>query len=103
MAGDGAFIVALDGHLDVYRVNEVRRALNAGALQERLIVDMSRVPSLSAAILTEFVRCHKQRAADGLEPARLVVRSAPVRKILEITDLAKVWPLFESLEAASMP
>lgn len=100
VAGDDTFIVALDGHLDVYRAAEVRRLLQDAAAQERVIVDMSRVPSISAAILTELVRCYKQRAAQGLEPARLVVQSNAVRKIFEITDLGKLWPIFATLDAA---
>lgn len=102
-AGDDAYIVALDGHLDIYRVPEVRRALQAGSSRRRLIIDLSRVRSLSAAILTELVRSYKQRLARGLEPARLVVQSLSVRKVLEITGLTKIWHLFESVEAASIP
>lgn len=103
MAGGDAFIVALSGHLDVYRVSEVRRLLRQAAAQQRLIVDMSDVASISAAILTEFVRCYKRRMMEGLQPARLVVQTEPVRRIFEITDLAKVWPIFDSVAAASAP
>jgi hypothetical protein len=38
-----------------------------------------------------------------LQPARLVVKAEPVRRIFEITDLAKVWPIFDSIAAASAP
>lgn len=100
MAGDGAFIVALNGDLDVYRAAEVRLALQHAAAQQRLIVDLSEVGTISAAILTEFVRCYKHRMMQGLEPARLVVRSSVVRKIFEITDLGRLWPMFETLDAA---
>lgn len=98
-----AVIVALTGHLDVYRAPEVRRALSAASRVRRLIIDLSLVPSISAAILTEFVRCYKQRLAAGLEPARLVVRTHIVRKVLEVTELSSVWQIYPSLEAASMP
>lgn len=98
--GDDAFIVALDGHLDVYRAAEVRRLLQDAAPQHRLVVDLSEVRTISAAILTELVRCYKQRMARGLEPARLVVQSSAVRKIFEITNLSKLCPIFDTLEAA---
>lgn len=101
MAGDDAFIVSLNGHLDIYRASEVRRLLQEAAAQPRLVVDMSNVLTISAVILTEFVRCYKHRVAHGLEPARLVVRSTAVRKILEITDLTKLWPIYESLDSAT--
>lgn len=102
-AGDDAFIVSLNGDLDVYRASEVRRLLQEAAAQPRVVVDMSRVATISAAILTELVRCYKARMAQGLEPARLVVRSSAVRKIFEITDLTKLWPIFETLDAARTP
>ncbi|HET9096504.1 MAG TPA: STAS domain-containing protein [Candidatus Baltobacteraceae bacterium] len=103
VAGDDAFIVSLNGHLDVYRASEVRRLLQEAAEQPRVVVDMSNVLTISAVILTELVRCYKARTAQGHEPARLVVRSTAVRKILEITDLTKLWPLFETLDAAQTP
>lgn len=106
MANHGAsdaLIISLTGHLDVYRAPEVRRTLSAASRRPRLIVDLSQVASISAAILTEFVRCYKQRLAAGLEPARLVVRTQIVRKVLEVTELASVWQIYPSIEAASMP
>lgn len=100
---DDAYIVVLLGDLDVYRAGEVRRALRNGADKQRLIIDLSQAETISAAILTEFVRCHKHRHMRGLQPARIVLRSEHVRKVFEITKLAQLWLFFESVEAASVP
>lgn len=98
---DEAHIVVFSGDLDIYRVPEVRKALERARDKERVIIDMSEVHTLSAAVLTEFVRCYKHRSRKQWEPARLVVTSRQVRRIFEITELAKLWPFFGSLEEAT--
>ncbi|HEY9179317.1 MAG TPA: STAS domain-containing protein [Candidatus Baltobacteraceae bacterium] len=100
---DDASIVVFSGDLDVYRAGEVRMALEQAQDEPRLIVDMRKVHTVSAAVLTEFVRLHKHRLDRKLEPPRLVVTSPGVRRIFDITQLSKLWPFFETIEAASMP
>lgn len=78
-------------------------ALEQAQDEPRLIVDMRKVHTVSAAVLTEFVRLHKHRLDRKLEPPRLVVTSPGVRRIFDITQLSKLWPFFETIEAASMP
>lgn len=103
VTGGNAFIVALDGILDVYRTAEVRRKLHMASRQRRLVVDLSGVPVLCAAIVTELVRSYNERKAQGLEPARLVVGTSSVRQVLEITGLASVWPIYANVATACMP
>lgn len=91
----------LRGDLDIYRQAEIRRELQAAAGKRRLIIDLREARYVSAAALTELVRCYKQRVAGGLEAARLVVRSPYVRRVFDITGLARVWTLFESFDAAA--
>ena len=97
---DDAHIVILSGELDVYRVAEVRQALAPARDKERVVIDMSGVQIISAAVLTEFVRCYKERLKKGYEPARVVAASPHVRRIFEITELAKLWPFYESMDTA---
>jgi anti-anti-sigma factor len=97
-------VVVLSGDLDIFRAGEVRQVLEAAAGEKRLIIDLREVRFISAAILSEFVRTYKERLRRGLEAARLVVRSPHIRKVFEITKLAGIWPLYDSLDAAaSMP
>lgn len=98
-----AAVVTLRGDLDLVRVPEIRLALQDAVRKPRLVIDLGEARLVSAAALTELVRCYKQRMAEGLESARLVVRSACVRKIFEITDLSRLWTFFDSVEAACMP
>lgn len=100
---DEAHIVVFSGDLDIYRVPEVRKALDGARDKTRVIIDMSDVRTLSAAVLSEFVRCHKERVRHQAEPARLVVTSRQVRRIFEITELAKLWPFFTSVGEATAP
>lgn len=99
-AYDGAHVVVLSGDLDVYRAPEVRMALDDARDKPHLIIDLSGAHTVSAAVLSEFVHCYKERRRLHFEPARMVVASKHVRRIFEITELAQLWPFFESLEAA---
>lgn len=100
-ASGDTHVVVLRGDLDFYRQPEIRRTLQAAAGKARLIIDLREARYVSAAALTELIRCYKQRVANGLESARLVVRSPYIRRIFDITGLARVWTLFESLDAAA--
>jgi len=100
---DDAAVVTLGGDLDLYRAPEIRLALQEAVRKPRLIIDLGEARLVSAAALGELMLCYKQRMAVGLEAARLVVRSACVRKIFEITNLTRLWTFFESVEAACMP
>ncbi len=97
---DGARIVVLRGDLDVFRADEVRQALQEAAAEPLLVIDLSEARSISASTLGELVRSYKQRLNAGLQTARVVVRSAHVRKIFDITGLSRLWPFFESVDAA---
>jgi anti-anti-sigma factor len=101
--GGNAFIVALDGILDVYRAAEVRRKLRTASRERRVVVDLTRVRVISAAVLTELIRAYKERTTQGLEPARLVVGTDAVRRVLDLTGLAGIWPIYPTLAAACMP
>lgn len=102
-SGGNAFIVALDGILDVYRAAEVRRKLRTASREHRVVIDLTRVRVISAAILSELIRTYKERTSEGLEPARLVVGTDAVRRVLDLTGLAGVWPIYSSLASACMP
>jgi anti-anti-sigma factor len=97
---DDALIIVFQGDLDVYQTGPVRKQLIEASRSPRVIFDLTAVSTISAAVLSEFVVCYKVRQGRGFKPASLVVSSPHVRRIFEITNLAKLWPMFETLDAA---
>lgn len=96
-----ARVVALSGQLDVYRAEHLREVLRPASLAPRLVIDLSGVPWISAAALSEFVRLHKYRSKLGLESIRFVVDSAAVRAVFEITGLTGLWRMYDDAQAAA--
>jgi anti-sigma B factor antagonist len=98
---DGTVVVALEGSLDVATAPELRELL-VHLIDEgryRLVLEMSGVDFVDSIGLGVFVGVvHRLRPYDG----SLVVAapSAQTRKVFEITQLVRVVPLHDSVDAA---
>jgi len=66
-----------------------------------LVLDLSGVPSIDSAGIRALVRGHTsaQRIGGSL---RLAAATAPVKKVLELSHLAGVFEMYDSVEAARM-
>jgi anti-anti-sigma factor len=81
-----------------------------GTLQELLgiareaphaVVDMTGVTYIDSSVIAKLIELYKDRQGrPSFVPVCLVIPSAPVRRILEITGVSEVWPTFETLEEA---
>ena len=96
-----ATVVAVRGEIDIATVPEL-----AGRLDElrpedlrELIVDLDGVGYLAADGLRVLVRL-RRRVRDGGGSLRLVCGSPRVRRVFQVTDLDKVFPMYDSLPAA---
>ena len=97
---DDAAVIGLSGDLDLATAPELRTALHE-ALTERtkIIVDMSELRFLDSTGLGVLVRVHKKaKAAGGL----VAFTSVPgnVVKILEVTCLDRVFPVYDTVDEA---
>ncbi|MGH3739326.1 MAG: STAS domain-containing protein, partial [Micromonosporaceae bacterium] len=97
---DTAAVVALSGDLDLATAPELRTALHE-VLAERqiIVVDMSDLRFLDSTGLGVLVRVHKKaKASGGVVAFATVPRN--VVKILEVTCLDRVFPVYDSVEEA---
>ncbi len=95
-------VISLSGNWDIFDFDELRRRLTAAHTAERCILDFSGFRCGDATFLNELVYMGKVRRAQGRPPAVFVISPAEtmVKKILELTHLASIWPIFESMDAA---
>lgn len=99
--GDVA-IISLRGEIDVYTAPRLRQALidlvEGGS--KDIVVDMDKVDFLDSTGLGVLVGGLKRvKSNDG--EMKLVVTQDRIMKIFDITGLAKVFPMFGSLDEAT--
>jgi anti-sigma B factor antagonist len=99
---DGHQVVAVQGEVDIYTSSVLRERLieliDAGA--RSVVVDLSGVDFLDSSGLGVLVGALKRLRTAGGELA-LVVRSDKLLKIFKITALDRVFPLRDTVEAAT--
>lgn len=98
----GCVVVELRGELDIYTSSILRERLieliDEGA--RHVVVDLSQVEFLDSSGLGVLVGALKRlRTADG--DLSLVVASDKLLKIFKITALDRVFPLHDTVEAAT--
>ena len=95
-------VLALAGEIDLYTAprlqSELTRALSA-ADAAQIVVDMSAVDFLDSTGLGVLVGGLKRVKSNEGE-LRLVVAQDRIMKIFDITGLAKVFPIYPSLDEA---
>ncbi|MGH9297334.1 MAG: STAS domain-containing protein [Acidimicrobiales bacterium] len=100
-ADDALPVLSIRGEIDVSTAPELRdRLLEVSQKgQNTVVVDLTEVTFLDSTALGVLVSGLKRfRAADG--DLRLVVAGRSVSKVLEITGLNEVFPIFESVATA---
>lgn len=97
----GIVLLAVRGEADLHVAGELgdrlSNALDGGA--SSIVLDLTEVTFVDSMTLGALVANAKRARARGGE-LRLVVTGAPVRRILEVTLLDRVFPIDETREQA---
>ena len=96
-----AAVITLPEEIDISNSEQVREELlsllNRGPAV--LIVDMAETTFCDSAGVNALVRAHKRATANGAE-IRLVVTSPGVQRVLDITGVDRLIPVYPSLTAS---
>jgi anti-sigma B factor antagonist len=96
-----ATVLSLTGDIDIHTAPELRDRLaqlhSDGAAD--VVVDLSAVNFLDSSALGAFVAAHHELAEKG-GSLKLAAPRSHVLKVFQITRLAEVIPLFESVDEA---
>jgi anti-sigma B factor antagonist len=97
----GAPVVIAPQEIDITNAGELRAALLHAATRpgSALVVDMTRTRFCDSAGLHALIGAHKRAQAEGRQ-VRLAVTEAQVRRILALTALDGLIPVFTSLDQA---
>ena len=98
---DGACVVMLTGEHDLSTAQELTDAL-ADAADPATLVDLSATSFIDSAVLGVLIASHRDAAAAGRGWALVVGpgSGAAVRRILELTGLDTVMPVYATREQA---
>lgn len=100
--GGGAWLVTVEGELDLHTAPELERALRVALADEPtgLVVDLTGCPFIDSTALGVLIRAHGRLNHDS--EARIAVASADpnVRKVFAITSLDSIFPLSPTRAAA---
>lgn len=98
---DGMHVVALSGEHDLATRDVIHAAIEpllaAGA---QVVVDLTGAEFIDSSIIGVLVACHQQAETEpGAVLAIVVPRHGVVRRVLDVTGLAAIMPLYSSVSA----
>ncbi|MBV8532090.1 MAG: STAS domain-containing protein [Candidatus Eremiobacteraeota bacterium] len=99
--GGGTLVFRLRGSLDLATAPTVRAALTDATEKgtHHLIVDLTQLEFLDSTGLGVLIGAHRRAAEQG-GSVRLIVNDGPIARLLSITGLIAVFPVYRSLENA---
>ena len=97
----GTLVYRLRGSLDVATSPAVRAALlqSANEGNTEIIVDLTKLQFLDSTGLGALIGAHR-RALEKGGKIRLVVNEGPISRLLNITGLVRVFPVYHTVEDA---
>jgi anti-sigma B factor antagonist len=97
----GVPVVIAPQEIDITNAGRLRAALLQAAARPgaALVVDMTRTRFCDSAGLHALIGAHKRAQAEG-RPVRLVITGAQVRRVLALTALDRLIPVYTSLDQA---
>lgn len=94
-------VVRLDApEWDIASAEQLGDILSAACDRPDVVIDMSAVEYFDSTCLGKLARVHAKRVDKGYPAAPLVIRSPQVRRIFRIVQYDRLWPIFDSLDAA---
>jgi anti-anti-sigma factor len=99
---DGVVVARLDGEIDSSNASELRLALSERlpSATNALVLDLSDVTYLDSAGIQLLFELGKRLAARRQTMRLVVPENAPMRRVLELCDMASVAPLDPQLEGS---
>jgi anti-sigma B factor antagonist len=94
-----AVVYKLRGSLDLATSPSVRAALMESAHRHEIVVDLRRLEFLDSTGLGALIGAHR-RALEHGGTVRLVVNEGSIARLLNITGLIRVFPVYHTLEDA---
>ncbi len=94
-------IIRLSGEYDISNADtHLLSELEVARTATHVVLDFSDVSYIDSSGITQLVRMHKQRDANGLAAAHLAALQPNVRYIFELVSLDRFLKVFDTVEDA---
>jgi anti-anti-sigma factor len=100
--GEVAILTLISGNVTMYQTSELQEAfvilLKEGS--KKIVLDLSRINFMSSVVLASLVFMLKRTKEAGGNLVLCSIKSSKVEEILDITNLNKVFDIFEDRKKA---
>lgn len=98
--GSEVVVVDLDGELDLATIDRVDAKLDAIDPSADVVLDLRGTTFLDSVTLARFVNAARRQTAGGGRLVLAEARASTVRRVLSITQLDRVLPYSDTVDAA---
>ena len=98
--GAAVVVVELDGELDLTTIARVDEKLSVADGTSDVVLDLRRTTFVDSVTLARFVSAARRQTAGGSRLVLAEARASTVRRVLSITQLDRVLPYADTVEAA---
>jgi anti-anti-sigma factor len=99
MAGD-VVVVALEGEFDLGTVDRVESMLGSLQPSDDIVIDLRPTTFVDSVTLARLVSAARRQASGGGRLVLAEARASAVRRVLSITQLDRVLPYADTVDAA---
>jgi anti-anti-sigma factor len=85
---------------DIATCDEFAAALEPAYDAPDVILDLSAITYLDSTCLGKLASMRDRRAKSAYLPARMVISAKNITRLFKLVAFDKVWPIFETLDAA---
>lgn len=93
-------VVALDGEFDLGTVDRVDEKLGSFRPSDDIVIDLRRTTFIDSVTLARLVSAARRQSTGGGRLVLAEAGSSAVRRVLSITQLDRVLPYADTVEAA---
>ncbi len=93
-------VISLTGEWDIYQAAELRERLQPAYEAFDVVLDLTAAKYVTSSLISALVLAHRYRIEHAMAPAKLAVRSAFVRRLLTVTGIDELFPIYEGVEEA---
>lgn len=91
-------MISVPGEWDSYRLDELQAQLRPGYRAQHLVINLAGSRHLTDTLLASLLELRNEREVGGLEPAQILVNSAFVRKLLELSGFDRLFRVYDAVE-----
>lgn len=93
-------VMVFSGEYDLSSKEELRAAFTSLSCEPYVVLDFSAVTYMDSTVITELLRMHHLRLANGFDRATVVAHNRHLIKLVDVLQLGSIFRVVETLDEA---